>query len=108
MGQSRASASILRYNGRMATEAKYQAAKALRAPTNPTHGDPTLTPQEFAEFIDSLEYDEAPAAVADCADYDSEQRLTEFLSAARRGGHGRRPIDRRRIALARERRRRKK
>jgi hypothetical protein len=57
----------------MATEARYQAPKTLRAPTNPTHGDPTLTPEEFAEFIDSLENDEAPAAVADCADYDPEQ-----------------------------------
>jgi hypothetical protein len=32
-----------------------------------------LTPQERAEFIDSLEYDEAPAAVADCADCGPEQ-----------------------------------
>jgi hypothetical protein len=40
---------------------------------NSGHRDSTLTPQEFAEFIDSLEYDEAPAAVADCADYDTEQ-----------------------------------
>jgi hypothetical protein len=65
MGQSRASAPVWRYNGRMATDAKYQAPKTLRAPTNPTRRDPTLTPQEFAEFIDALEYDEAPAAVAD-------------------------------------------
>jgi hypothetical protein len=64
---------VWRYNGRVATDAKHQAPKTLRAPANPTHRGPTLTPQEFAEFIDSLEYDEAPAAVAGCADYDPEQ-----------------------------------
>jgi len=92
----------------MAPEARYAVPRPPGASTIPANSGRTLTPEELAEFIDSLEYDEAPAAVADCADYDSEQRLTEFLSAARRGEHGRRPIDRRRIALARERRRRKK
>ena len=67
------SAPVWRYNGRMATDAKYQAPKTLRARASLTHRGPTLTPQEFAEFIDSLEYDEATAAVADCADYDTEQ-----------------------------------
>ncbi len=57
----------------MATEARYDVSKTLRAPNNPTRREPTLTPEELAEFIDSLEYDEAPAAVADCADYDPEQ-----------------------------------
>ena len=32
-----------------------------------------LTPEELAEFIDSLEYDQTPAAVAECTDYDPEQ-----------------------------------
>ena len=49
----------------MAPEAKYQAPNTLRAPANPTHGDPTLAPKEFAEFVDSLKYDETSAAVAD-------------------------------------------
>jgi hypothetical protein len=29
-------------------------------------------PEELAEFVDSLEYDEPPAAVADCTDDDPE------------------------------------
>jgi hypothetical protein len=31
-----------------------------------------LTPQERAEIIDPVEYDEAQAALANCADYDPE------------------------------------
>jgi hypothetical protein len=58
----------------MAPEAKYQAPETPGAPANPTHGDATLAPKEFAELIDSLEYDEAPAAVA-------ELKHTQILSA---------------------------
>ena len=72
MGQSETSASVWRYNARMAADAKHQAPKTLRAPANPANKGFALTPEELAEFIDSLEYDEAPAAVADCADYDPE------------------------------------
>jgi hypothetical protein len=57
----------------MATEAKFAAAKTPRAPTNPTNSGRKLAPEELAELIDSLEHDEAPAAVADCTDYDPEQ-----------------------------------
>ena len=57
----------------MATEARRQVPKTLRALAVPTYSSTALTPEELAEFIDSLEYDETPAAVADSADYDSEQ-----------------------------------
>jgi hypothetical protein len=40
--------------------------------TNPAQSVHSLTQEELAEFIDSLDYDEAPAAVADCADYEPE------------------------------------
>ena len=43
------------------------------APANPANKGAPLTPIELAEFIDSLEYDESPAALADCADYEPEQ-----------------------------------
>ncbi len=42
------------------------------APSNFANRRPALSPAELAEFIDSLEYDEAPAAVADCPDYGTE------------------------------------
>ncbi len=57
----------------MAPEARYAVPKPPGAPTIPANSGRTLTPEELAEFIDSLGYDEAPAAVADCTDYDPEQ-----------------------------------
>ncbi len=72
MGQSEASAPIGRYNSRMATEARCRVSWTPRAVAVSTHSGAALTPEELAEFIDSLEYDGAPAAVADCADYDPE------------------------------------
>jgi hypothetical protein len=56
-----------------AWRAKQNTRPPRRSERLPTHGDPTLTPEEFAEFVDFLEFDEAPAAVPDCADYDPEQ-----------------------------------
>jgi hypothetical protein len=55
---------------RMATEAKCANPKTPGAPTNPANSGHKLTPEELAELIDSHEYDEAPAAIADCTDYD--------------------------------------
>ncbi|MGD0762797.1 MAG: hypothetical protein ABR929_06320 [Roseiarcus sp.] len=72
MGQSEASTSVWRYNVRMAVDAKHQAPKTLKAPADPANKGFALTPEELAEFIDSIEYDEAPAAVADCVNYDPE------------------------------------
>ena len=70
MGQSEASASVWRYNHRMATEARYDVLKTRRAPTNPAHRDPTLTPEELAEFIDSLREDEVLSPTVDRDDFD--------------------------------------
>ena len=56
----------------MATDARYAAPKTPRALALPTYSGTALSPEELAEFIDSLEYDEAAAAVADCTDYDPE------------------------------------
>ena len=53
----------------MATEAKWANPKTPGVPTNPANSGHKLTPEELAEPIDSHEYDEAPAAIADCADY---------------------------------------
>jgi hypothetical protein len=72
MGQSQASASVWRYNDRMATEGRCQVSRTPRALAVPTYGGTALTPEELAEFIDSLEYDEAPAAATDCANCDPE------------------------------------
>ena len=72
MGQSQASASIWRYNDRMATEPKYQAHETPGAPANSANKGSTLTPEERAELINSLKEDEAPAAAADCTNYDPE------------------------------------
>ena len=69
MGQSQASAPVWRYNARVATEARCQVPRTPRALAVPTYSGAALTPEELAEFIDSLEYDDPPAAVADCADY---------------------------------------
>jgi hypothetical protein len=56
----------------LVTEARCQVPRTPAAPTVPTYSGTALTREELAEFIDSLEDDEAPAAVADCADYDPE------------------------------------
>ena len=73
MGQSQASASVWRYNARMATEARRQVPRTPHALAVPTYSGAALTPEELAEFIDSLEYDQAPAAATDCNNYDPEQ-----------------------------------
>ena len=70
MGQSRASKSVRRYNDRMATEARYDVPKTRKAPTNPAHRDPTLTPEELAEFINSLREDELLSPTVDSDDLD--------------------------------------
>jgi hypothetical protein len=57
----------------MATEARYAARNTPRALAVLTYNGTALTPEELAEFIDSLEYDQTPAAVAECTDYDPEQ-----------------------------------
>ena len=72
MGQLAACTSVRRYNVRMAADSKHQGPKILRARANLANNGFALTPEELAEFIDSIEYDEAPAAVADCANYDPE------------------------------------
>jgi hypothetical protein len=56
----------------MANEARCQFPRTHGALAVPTYSGTALTPEEFAEFIDSLEYDQAPAAATDCADYDPE------------------------------------
>jgi hypothetical protein len=71
-GQSEASASVPRYNACMATEARCLVPRTPRALAVPPYSGTALSPEELAEFIDSLEYDDTPAAVADCADYDPE------------------------------------
>jgi len=73
MGQLQASASVWRNDALMATEARYAARNTPRALAVPTCSGTGLTPEELAEFLDSLEYDDAPAAVADCTDYGPEQ-----------------------------------
>ena len=72
MGQSQAIASVWRYNMLMAPEARFALPKPPGAPTIPANCGRTLTPEELAEFIHSLEYDLAPAAASDCNDYDPE------------------------------------
>jgi hypothetical protein len=72
MGQSQARASVRRYNVRMATEARYRAGKMPGALTNPANTGPTVTPEDIAEFIDSIREDEIAAERTDCADYDPE------------------------------------
>jgi hypothetical protein len=56
----------------MATKARHDVARMRATPTNGLNGFPTLTPVEFAEFIDSLKEDEAPAEAVGCNDYDPE------------------------------------
>jgi len=56
----------------MATEPRYRVPRAPRALAVPTYRGTALTPEELVEFIDSLEYDETAAAVADSTDYDPE------------------------------------
>jgi len=54
----------------MAIEARCQVPRTPRVLAVPRHSGSALAPEILAEFLDSLEYDEAPAAVADCADPD--------------------------------------
>ncbi len=56
----------------IAWQPKADVSRTPRALAVPTYGGTALTPEELAEFIDSLEYDEAPAAATDCADCDPE------------------------------------
>ncbi len=68
----RASAWSWRYNICMATEARYQAIKTHGALAVPTYSGAALTPEEVAEFINSLGEDEIAAEAADGADCDPE------------------------------------
>jgi len=70
MGQSQANASVWRYNARMATEARYDVSKTPGAPPNSAHKGSTLTPEELAEFIDSLREDELLSPIVDSDDLD--------------------------------------
>ena len=56
----------------MATEARYQAPETPAAPTNPANNGSALTPEELADFIDSIKEDEAPAEATDRNGYDPE------------------------------------
>ena len=56
----------------MATEARCQVPRTPRALAVPTYSGTALTPEELAEFIDSLEYDPVPATATDYNDYDPE------------------------------------
>jgi hypothetical protein len=56
----------------MATEARYALPKPPGAPTIPGNSGRTLTQEELAEFMASLEEDEVLAAATDCTDYDPE------------------------------------
>jgi hypothetical protein len=55
----------------MAIEVRCWVPRTPRVLAVPTRSGSALAPEELAEFLDSLDYNEAPAAVADCADYDS-------------------------------------
>ena len=70
MGQSQASASVWRYNDRMATEGRCQVSRTPRALAVPTHSGTALSPEELAEFIDSIREDEVLSPTADCDDLD--------------------------------------
>ena len=70
MGQSEASASVWRYNARMATEARFQVPRTPRALAVPTYSGTALSPEELAEFIDSIREDEVLSPTADCDDLD--------------------------------------
>lgn len=69
---SQASASIWRYNARMAIESRCQVPSTPHAFAVPTYSGTALSPEELAEFIDAIEYDDAPAAVANSTDYDPD------------------------------------
>jgi hypothetical protein len=70
MGQSEASASVWRYNARMATEARCQVPRTPRALAVPTYSGTALSPEELAEFIDSIREDEVLSPTAGCDDLD--------------------------------------
>ena len=69
MGQSEASAPVRRYNAARQPKPRFDAAKTPASPQN--SGDP-LTPEELAEFMVSLDEDDAPNAPVECADDDFE------------------------------------
>jgi hypothetical protein len=54
----------------MATEARYDVSKTPGAPPNSAHKGSTLTPEELAEFIDSLREDELLSPIVDSDDLD--------------------------------------
>jgi hypothetical protein len=56
----------------MAADSKHQGPKILRARANLANNGFALTPEDLAEFIDSLADDDPPADAADCPDYDPE------------------------------------
>jgi len=64
-----ANAAVWRYNGRMANRSQMPGSQA-RPRAVPTYSGTALTPEELAEFIDFLEYDDASADTTDCSDYD--------------------------------------
>jgi hypothetical protein len=56
----------------MAADARHQAPKTPRAPTIPANRGSTLTPEDIAEFMDSIKEDEVLSAAAHCDDDDPE------------------------------------
>jgi hypothetical protein len=54
----------------MATKARCQVPSAPRALAIPTYRGTALSPEELAEFIDSLREDELLSPTADCDDLD--------------------------------------
>jgi hypothetical protein len=56
----------------MATEARHAVPKNPGAPTKSANSGQALSPEDLAEFIDSLREDEIAATVADRADDDPE------------------------------------
>jgi hypothetical protein len=56
----------------MARKPRYQAPETPGAPANSANKGSTLTPEERAEFMASLEEDDVLAASMNCADHDPE------------------------------------
>ncbi len=70
MGQSEASASVWRYNVRMVTKIHRNARSMAHTPVAIMRDIRFLTPDERAEFIDSIREDEALSPTTDCDHFD--------------------------------------
>lgn len=78
------------YNASMATKSAQKSQRTIVVPVTTMEEIPVLTPQERAEFIDSLEVAEARVEAGEFVEYDPETFEDRLLDIHRNGKRAKR------------------